>query len=50
MLKLRRGRVFLGQCALLCRIGSACPHDARCLPWASSAAGSEFPGFEGLCQ
>lgn len=43
-------RCLLGQCALLCRAGSTCPRDSRCLPWATPEIGAAYPGFTGLCE
>lgn len=43
-------RCVLGQCTLLCRTSSACPHDTRCLPWNNPTIGAGYPGYDGLCN
>ena len=43
-------RCVLGQCSLYCRVGSTCPRDTECLPWASTALASANAGFAGLCE
>lgn len=43
-------RCVLGQCTLLCREGATCPRDSQCLPWATAAIASAYPGFVGACE
>ncbi|MFO0646210.1 MAG: hypothetical protein U0326_08220 [Polyangiales bacterium] len=43
-------RCVLGQCTLLCRAGSVCPRDSRCLSWATAEIAAVYPGFTGACE